>query len=520
MPKAMGKLVAFLVFAIPCLSLAQLEDVEKAQELSRSQYIQRFTEFTKDKNVMGPAQSPDGKVLLEGNKSRFNADDKGTFKSDLTYHDFMYETDDEAFNKKQEAAEKNGTLKKEDEKTRRLYAGTSPHGSLSDSSQLERIMYQLHEKFSKLESEKERKQEQNKEGIRYESFTKVETKEIFKQDDKVANAGSTPPATPPPSAQGEGKKDEIPEKVSRRKIREEAISDVEKVGTDSTNTIEESAKDKDKKQNPEAMGNLEFFYLSARRGLEAMWNSTLANLGQRRAYRGATGDLKLNEDTASCDKWAQQAIAQIKTQDPKARENEVERINKMKGECGQLAKTNFRDVNPRFEVDKNDKSQNPQPKLVNKGPKDEDEMERDLRVQLEVMDKVGTRANEVPTNWKYEEKDEKASVATGYDQDGEVKTREELRMDEQVGDYNNELKESAKDTEEIKKRYPDLKMNPKDILSYQIPLKTKSALDITKFPEQSKYEDFQPQGPKGQELPVAESYQELLDQPPSRQQNK
>jgi hypothetical protein len=63
-------------------------------------------------------------------------------------------------------------------------------------------------------------------------------------------------------------------------------------------------------------------------------------------------------------------------------------------------------------------------------------------------------------------------------------------------------------------------MNPKDILSYQIPLKTKSALDITKFPEQSKYEDFQPQGPKGQELPVAESYQELLDQPPSRQQNK
>ena len=158
------------------IALGDLMDAEKAEELARKTFTERYLEFTGDKNVMGKAQSVDGKVQLSGNKSRFNGDDGVSFKSDLTYHDLAYTSDDEANNNPQGAKDKQKSA-------RRLQPFVSPHGGLSESggsSILERTMYQEFDKYSKQEEkEKPDSKKEEQTGIKYRGVYKITTKEIF-----------------------------------------------------------------------------------------------------------------------------------------------------------------------------------------------------------------------------------------------------------------------------------------------------------------------------------------------------
>lgn len=476
---------------------AKLEDIEAAQSKARNTFIQRFGEFTGDKNVMGRAKTPDGGQAKAGGKPRFNSDDQGPFQSDLTYHDFMYETPDEAFNKANTANASTGGVTK----ARLLFAGVSDHGAISGaggSSILERTVYGLHDKFAKQEDDAERKKANEQKGISYRGMFKLDTQEV---ENKAKKRGE----------------DDVPEKVERWTIREEARPDVEKIGKDSFDTIERAAKTENK-EDPQQMGTLSFYYDAANRALNQLWNNLATNLGQRRTYKGVDPqsfgkNVKLSEDTPNCDAWTQKAIGEI---DPQAtdRDKQVESIQKMAGQCRQMVSTSYSQINPRFETPENGPP-DAEPQLTQKGPEKEDPRERDLRVNLEVLGKVGKRAAEVPSNWKYSDQDEKAKIKQ-YDQSGNEVGEAELRMDESVTKYNQDLDESAATLGEIRNRYPDLKMQEKEILDNKIPLNERSAMEITKFPEQAAYEGFETPI-KGNDSPPPQSYEELLQQGAARQ---
>ncbi len=157
-------------------------DAEKAEELARKSFAEKYLEFTGDKNVMGKATSVDGKVQLSGAKTRFNSDDGVSYKSDLTYHDFAFTTPDEA-NSSQNKGNQDPQAKKSE---RDLQPFVSGHGGISEgggSSILERTMYQEFDKFKKQEKQEgendsKRKEEEEK-GIKYRGVYKITTKEIF-----------------------------------------------------------------------------------------------------------------------------------------------------------------------------------------------------------------------------------------------------------------------------------------------------------------------------------------------------
>jgi len=477
----------------------KLQDVEAAQQKSIQSYNQRFSDFTQDKNVMGKAQTATGGQTQAKVKVRFDQDDQVAFESDLTYHDYQYDTEDEAFAQKQAAAPPNANPG--DDKTRTLYASVSPHGAIEQgggSSLLERTVYKLNDQFAKEQSKDEKKKFDEQKGIKYEGVFKVETQEVFNK------------------AQGKNEKDNVPDKVERRELRDEALPQIQKVGEDSFQTIEKAAKDDDKKNDQGAMGTLSFYYGAAKEGLKALYKSTLANLGQVRAYEGIKGagvstKVQLSEDISDCDQWQQQAIAQI---DPKAaqadKDQQQKEIARMGQQCKQMVKTNYKQVNPQFDGGGGGGTTGADEKLQEKGPKEENDRERDYRVEMNLIGKEGTRAADVPTNWKYKAQDETNKVVTAFDKNGNPTKTENLRMDEQVDRYNDQLKAAAQALPEIQSRFPNLNVTADQINSNQIKHKTKRADEITEYPSGAVVKGFEPDRAKAIGNPkLPENYADL-----------
>lgn len=500
----------FFIWVSPS-AFSNLADVEKEIKKSQENFKNQFTNFTQDKNYMGKPRNPDGSIVQGKTKTGFNTDDKVPFQSELTYHDFAYEVEDEKY--AQQVAAKKGTPEEPKVKRRYVYAGISEHGAASagsGASQLERVAYAQYDKFAKEESEQEKKEEDEKKGFNYRGVFKVNTQEVFKDQN-----GNTTSAND---------KDSVPEKVERWELREEARPEIAKVGENSIQTLTKSAKTE--ADDPNAMPNLAYYYDAANQALVALWNSTLSNLGQRRAYKAvdpksATSNVKLSLNTPSCDAWGQQTISQLDIKDPQAKQKAVEDIQRMVKQCNEVAQTDFRDVNPRFEKKEKQGGQGQgqqaqggngggdEETLTMKGPDQEDSRERDWRVQLSVMQNVKTQAQDVGTNWKYTDDDNRSKVTTGFGTDGSAQQTETLKMVDQVERYNKNLDDASKGISEVQAKFPQMKANAKAPLQFK---KTgeESAMEITQFPKDAGVEGFETPVINKKGTP-ATNYKDLVD---------
>ena len=488
------------------MALADLMDAEKAEELARKTFTERYLEFTGDKNVMGKAQSVDGKVQLSGNKSRFNGDDGVSFKSDLTYHDLAYTSDDEANNNPQGAADKQKSA-------RRLQPFVSPHGGLSESggsSILERTMYQEFDKYSKQEEkEKPDSKKEEQTGIKYRGVYKITTKEIFEDPKSKAAqaqgaAGSQPQAQNGNNNNKDNKKDKEKDKVERLELREDTKQAIEKVGKDSAETIIQASKDKETKDDPNSLPFELFLYDAAAKATNSMWNAGMANLYQRRIFKGLNDSSffdppKLSEDSPDCASWEkqqQEKLAKLNEQERKDRQKEFEL---MKKGCEQMSKMPYYAVDPRYEADPN----NPKVEILKeRGPEKEDPFARDLRVQLELMSKAGADISEVQTNWKYEDKDQKVQLKNNDETVNQS-------MAEQLESYNKQLEDANAAYDEVSKEAPSVFKKTVDINQYKIEPGSRSLKDINQRPNQG-YADFGVDTSKLAEPDSARNYEELI----------
>ena len=522
-------LAAFSLFTLqPTVALADLEDVEKATQTARTNYVDRFGAFTQDKNFLGKPSDPSGKEIPAGGaKSRLDSDDGNPFRSDLTYHDFAYDVKDEVFDKEQEELRKAG---KGGGKTRTLFAGVSPHGAISGaggSSELERAVYQEHEKFYKEDTADDKKKREEEKGIKLVSIFKIETKEVSKQDAQ-GGAGAIPTPKPPPGAiptpaaaatSANNPKDAF-DRIERWEMRPEAEKKIAEVGSKSFDTLERAARDNDKKNDPTVMGNILMYYGAASEAVDAMWRSTVANLGQARAFNAVrdqgAGNIQLSEDVTDCDAWSQKITAKLAKQDPKVAQARQESIKKMVGQCKQLGAQSFSKINPHFEFDKNSKEE----ALKELGPEKEEARERDWRVSLQTWAKAGVAANEVTSNWQknYTQKDLKAKVVTEYDKDGKPAKTEDLTVNEQLDLYNQDLKSASKSYEDIRERMGKLNSDPKKILEYQKQKGKEYLGNVVKVSKDALVEDVETTK-KDPTVPV-DNYQQLLIKPKSGQGSK
>lgn len=446
---------------------ADLREVEEAQNKAQNAFIDHFLNFTKDKNVMGKAKTPEGKVVNEGKKRRFDRDGGGVlpFQSDLTYHDYSFNRTDP-----------NDQGKKEEERSR-LFAFVSHHGGISaagGSSLLERTAYQLHKQFSK-EDEKNAGQQDKQEGTKFRSIFKITTKEVFKNEGGEQSAA-------------DAKK---PDKIERIEMRDEAKAEIEKVGDQSFETIRRAGRDTGNEDDPNTLPNGVLLRYAAGQATQAWWNSTLANLGQRRANSGIRAGAvlpdspQLSEGIATCDEWGQatlQGLQQAKLQGDGLK-NAQQEVQKKIQQCQQMAQQQWNVINPKFQANEDGKGETLKTGDVNK----EDAFQRDLRNQMEVLNSAGKSVKGLQTNWQYEDKDEKSKVVIEFD-DGQPKGPVDRTPREQIESYNAQLQEAAKGLDEVRERMPDLPVAG-DPLQYQIAPESKSAMEINQTPVVSAFEE-------------------------------
>lgn len=526
MRSLISKVLVALFFLNTLACFADLAEADRAEDKARSSFVEHFVSFLQDKNVMGKVNTPDGKKADPGpNKNRFDQDDGVSYRSDLTYHDFSYNTQDEQFAKKNEAAAKIGAQNK-GPNTRQLPAFVSEHGGISaggGSSLLERTVYGLHERFFKEEQdEKKRKEEDEKKGIKYKSVYKVETRDVFKADvDPNAakpGAGATAGAGGAGGAQPAKKKDaeakEEPEKVERFTLREEAKPDVENVGVQAFKSVEKASRDKENQNDDKTLSNSTLLYEAAGRATDAWWNTTLANLGQRKINRAVKADIRpnLSEGLASCDAWGKKALQEKLAElqksgkpDPKEIQALQAEIKQTQDKCSQVSKLDYSTVNPKYEPTEDGKGE----KLSTGDILKEDGFSRDLRNQLEVLGSAGKDVTKLKTNWKYDAKEDKQEVTTGFDENtGEANQKEQLSVREQLESYNNQLDEAKKGFQGVKERFPQLEVNEKDIDNFKIEPESRSVMEINGLTAGMK--DDLGVDPKTQEAPPPQTYDELV----------
>lgn len=446
---------------------------ESEAERARKTYIERFIKFTQDKNVAGRGKDPNGKVVQGGEKSKFNGDDGNTFQSDLTYHD-------NAYVEFVEGPQKPGAPEGSPPPKERLTEFVSSHGNLSDSSQLERVVYQKHKELSQ-------KDQQNpppaQKGIRYDSILKKETVEV--NDD---------PKDPT-------KKSE----VFRSRIREEIKPEIEQVGKEAFQTVERAAKEPGAENDSELMGNLTFYREAAARASKSMWDSTLANLAQRRSFLSGSG-VRLNVATPSCEAWAQAEGEEIqKIKDPNEKKDAQEKLQETVKKCQQLAQTQWSAIQPKFESDP--KQPDAPAQLKEKGIKDEDGYERDLRNQLQVMDKVGLNPDQLQSEWKYQLEEFKNEILSETDESGNVSTVQ-MTNAEQLEEYNKALDKALESRKQTEALAPELRLDEESIQAKKIQPGTTSILQINKVPEQM----LEELGATAGETSASQSYSELLQE--------
>lgn len=516
------------------LIIASPEEADQAEEKARASFVEHFTTFVQDKNVMGRAQTPDGKPTNGGpNKTQFNKDDGQSYKSDLTYHDFSYTTNDDAFEQKQGKNNQGagqGGQNGGGQKSRSLLPFVSNHGGLSEaggSSALERKMYELHDKFSKENEDpaKQKKADEEK-GIKYRSTFKIETREVFKDPSQQAAggaAGGGAAGGAGGAGAGAGKKDDEPEKVERIFLREEAKPEVAKVGEESYQTIDRAAKDKGNENDPQTLANSALLREAAGRATESWWNSTLANLNQRRVNKGMPsgglgGRPELNEDTPTCDAWAQKAIQEQLQAVAKqgggqqAAQNAAQDIQKQiqeaKQKCEQLTKLSYNVVNPKFEAKQGGKGEE-----LKTGDQDkEDPYSRDLRNQLEVLKSAGKDVSKLKGNWKYGEEEGKQEITVGFDEDGNPSQKEMWTVKDQMDSYNEQLEGAAKGFKEVKERFPQLQIEEQEILKFKMEPEEETAMKINGLTPIIKEDFGVKEDPNKATDNTPENYDELLEQ--------
>jgi len=449
---------------------------EQENNRSLKSYIDRFIKFTQDQNVAGKSKDPTGKVVQGGQKTQFNRDDGNSFQSALTYHDASYKTPDE------QAKQQNPNDPKA--QNRILHPFISSHGGISaggGSSQLERAVYEKHTEYSKKDEDPEQQKKREKEkGVRYFSIFKQETREV----------------------QPDPKKPDETIPVARVSLRPDVKEAIEEVGLEAFKTVERAAKDPGAENDTKAMGNLTFYREAVARASKALWDSTLANLSQRRIFNDGEGSLA--ESVANCESWAQNESQEIeKIKDPDQKKSEQEALKEKVQKCNQMAQVAWSAVDPKIEKD--DKGKGTQVK--ERGLKLEDKYDRDLRNQLEVLDKVGINPDQLKSNWKYGQEEFQNEIVSGVDESGQVNT-EQMSNADQIEEYNQALDESIQSLKQFKAGVPGLEFDEKALQAKKIPVGQKNILEINQVPTQMVEE----MGGKATPAPAARNYSELLQE--------
>lgn len=499
-------ILGLLGLFLPHQAYSDLIDAEKAEELARKTFAEKYLEFTSDKNVMGKATSVDGKVQQTGSKNRFDNDDGVSYKSDLTYHDFAFTTPDDVNNKQNQ----NNNDPKGKKSPRDLQPFVSPHGGISEgggSSILERTMYQEFDKYKKQEDQNPpNREEEEKKGLKYRGVYKITTKEIFEDPKtKQVQAGQSSQNNSSSNNNQDSKKKEK-DKVERLELREDTKQAIEKIGTDSAETIIQAARDKDLREDPNALPNELLIYDAAAKATNSLWNSALANLSQRRIFKGLSGDSdyfdppKLSEEQPDCASWEKSQQEKLAKVNPQERQERQKEFDLMKKGCEQMSKMGYSAVNPGYEVDPNNSKVEV---LKERGPEKEDAFARDTRVQLELMSAAGKKISDIKTNWQYEEKDEQVKLKN-YNNEEVDQT-----MAEQLDSYNKKLEEAAAAYQEIQSQDADTFKSQVDPTQYQIQPGTKSLVEINQRPTQG-FSDFGVDASKLGESTPAQNYEQLI----------
>lgn len=461
------------------------EEADTSEERARASFVDQFGKFMQDKNVQGRPKDATGKVVTGGKKTRFNGDDGLAFQSDLTYHD-------NAFNffmqEQQQPQQGQGQQNQQQPKEKRIHAFVSPHGAIGaagGSSLLERTVYQFDQQYA--QQDEQNKNQPETPGVKFRSVFKVTTQEV---DDKNKDGNEMEK-----------------QKVDKYDLRDEVKQAVTKVGETSSETILQSARGEGNENDPQALGNGVLLRAAAEEATKALWNSTMANLSQRRMYRairqGAMNfGVQVNEDVPRCDQWANTARGVVNgnaNTPPDMKQKQLQEIDRMLGQCKQVAALPYNAINPNFKAD--DQGQE---NLAIEGPQKEDSFQRDSRIQLEIMAKAGKSVTEVPSNWQYGKDADKARMTIAYDE-GQPKEGTKT-IKEQLESYNENLKQAEEGYNEVATRIPGLNVpKPTD---YAIQPGTRNIMDINK-PPASAFEEvnIQRKGPTG---PVPQTYEQLL----------
>lgn len=460
--------VASVLFAT---GAAHAENVsaERAEETARNAFLQRFTAFSQAKNVIGKPKDATGKFKPGGKKQTFNRDDGAPFQSDLTYHDLSFDTIETEQNP-------NGGDGK-NAKTSRLFAFISSHGAISGaagSSELERQAYRLHKQFTKQDSEENFKRDDEEKGIKFRSIFKISTQEVIPAEGGNNGNGER--------IAGNEKRREA-DKVRRFEMRDEARPTIEKVGEDSFEDVRKAAKSEEGQKDGTTLANGVLLRYAAAEATQSLWNSTLANLIQRRVNLGMQagkkfpGTPQLSEKTPTCRAWSDMAnseLAQLK--DASRRKELQEEVARMQQQCQQLASIRYDVIDPRFEPNKDGKEE-----LKINGPQKEDGLIRDMRVQLGVLEKAGVSASSIPSNWRYSRKDDETRQTIHFDENGQPLGESTMTVAEQLESYNRQVRAAAEGISEVQKRMPTLKMDSNAVLSYQIRPGTKSVMEVNQL---------------------------------------
>jgi hypothetical protein len=480
--------LAFCILAVN--AHAKLNDVEALQQQALKDNIERFGKFTQNKDVMGRARLPNGQNNQGGEKDRMNQDDGVSYTSIFTYHR-------NAFDSREEVPDPQGGTgpdgkPKTKEQTLNLYV--SDHGKLAgDSSILERLIYKFHQMFSSQEKSKEEREALEKQGKREESVFIVEKQEV--EDDQ---------------AQGKGKGEDSNLKKAERYFLKEEVAEATKkeVGQVGFNNVEKASKDEQNQDDPQAMGYLPFFYEAAQRAYEGWRDTTLAGLGQRRIYNVAT--VRASESAPSCDAATQQTL-QMKIQrangDQDAIKRAQEEAQKDLENCKKVAALDYREIAPVKETDENGKSE-----LKSEGLAKEDGIQRDLRVQAEVLDRFGITAKDVKSGWKYKEEDFKSKVGIKFNERGEAIEEVDMTGAEQLDSFNQQLTEADQKWGDVKGRLQGSPYDTGDVNASQFEERPgeKYAGDISKIRAQNREEDFGSKPPESEQNQLATTYDDIL----------
>lgn len=445
--------LAFSLARVALPDTAKLTPIDGAQaaESARKEYIDRFIKFTQDRNVSGRAKDPQGKTIQGGEKSRFNRDDGNSFQSDLTYHDASYTTFEEDPNSKN----KSGTPTRVE-----INPFVSAHGGISagdGSSLLERTVYEKHKELTNNQNQQNAPPPQP--GIKNESVFQEETLQV----------------TPDP------KNPKQPKEVSRRTLRPEVKAAVEQVGQEAFKTVEKAAKTPEAANDPQVMGNSVFYREAVARASKALWDSTLANLSQRRLSKDRNGGAELAESVSSCEASAQTRIQDINNDpnlSPNGKKDSINNVNQNLQTCQQMAQVKWSAIDPTIDRD----ASQGKAQIKEQGINLEDKYERDLRNQLEVMDKVGISADALKSNWKYSPQEFQNELLVETDESGNVSTAPMTNAD-QLDAYNQSLDEAIESLRQAKQIMPDLKFNEEAIQAKKIEPGQKSILEINQVPE-------------------------------------